>query len=74
MRPTAKGRRALAVARPLWTQAQRAVLQGVGTRAWADAQRHLTRFLEIAVDRRETAAPPGIANVADSGKNAGGRA
>jgi DNA-binding MarR family transcriptional regulator len=52
VRPTAKGRRALAVARPLWTQAQRAVLQGVGTRAWADAQRHLSRFLEIAVDRR----------------------
>ena len=45
VRPTAKGRRAL-------TQAQRAVLQGVGTRAWADAQRHLTRFLGIAVDRR----------------------
>ena len=52
VRTTTKGRRALAVARPLWTQAQRAVLQGVGTRAWADAQRHLTRFLEIAVDRR----------------------
>src|SRR5262245_13200386 len=52
VRPTTKGRRALAVARPLWAQAQRAVLQGVGSRAWADAQRHLTRFLEIAVDRR----------------------
>ena len=52
VRPTTKGLRALAVARPLWTHAQRAVLQGVGTRAWADAQRHLTRFLEIAVNRR----------------------
>lgn len=52
MRPTARGRRALAAARPLWAEAQRAALQGVGTRAWADAQRHLTRFLGIAADRR----------------------
>jgi DNA-binding MarR family transcriptional regulator len=53
VKPTSNGRQALAMARPLWAQAQRAVLQGVGIRAWANAQRHLTRVLGIAVDRRE---------------------
>src|SRR5262249_55252515 len=53
VRPTDRGRRVLAVARPPWAKAQRAVLQGMGTRTWAAAQRHLTRFLEIAVDRRK---------------------
>src|SRR3989449_2947993 len=39
MRLTSKGRRALEVARPLWTQAQAKVLREVGTKSWADAQR-----------------------------------
>src|SRR4029453_15050982 len=34
MRLTAKGRRALGVARPLWTQAQATVLRELGTTAW----------------------------------------
>src|SRR5438552_10476731 len=38
MRLTAKGRRALEVARPLWAQAQDTVLREWGTKAWADAQ------------------------------------
>src|SRR6267142_644992 len=38
MRLTAKGRRALEVARPMWAQAQGKVLRALGTKAWADAQ------------------------------------
>jgi DNA-binding MarR family transcriptional regulator len=52
MRLTAKGRRALEVARPLWAQAQDKVLREVGTTAWADAQRRLTRLFHVAVKRR----------------------
>src|SRR5713226_3184025 len=52
MRLTAKGRRALEVARPLWAQAQDKVLRELGTKAWADAQRRLTHLLHVAVKKR----------------------
>jgi DNA-binding MarR family transcriptional regulator len=52
MRLTAKGRRALAVARPLWAQAQDQVLREWGTTAWADAQRRLAHLLDVAVKNR----------------------
>ena len=52
MRLTAKGRRALEVARPLWAQAQGKVLRELGTKAWADAQRRLTRLHHVAVRKR----------------------
>src|SRR5213594_376240 len=52
MRLTSKGRRALAVARPLWSQAQDKVLRELGTKAWADAQRRLTHVLDVAVTKR----------------------
>jgi DNA-binding MarR family transcriptional regulator len=52
MRLTAKGRRALEIARPLWAQAQQKVLREIGTKAWADAQRRLTHLLHIAVEKR----------------------
>ena len=52
MRLTAKGRRALGRARPLWAQAQGKVLRELGTTAWADAQRRLTRLLHVAVRKR----------------------
>src|SRR6059036_3100411 len=52
MRLTAKGRRALEVARPLWAQAQDKVLREWGTKAWADAQRRLAHLLYVAVRRR----------------------
>src|SRR6266545_3111962 len=52
MRLTAKGRRALEVARPLWAQAQDKVLRELGTKAWADAQRRLTRLHPVAVQKR----------------------
>ncbi len=52
MRLTAKGTRALAVARPLWAQAQDRVLRELGTKGWADAQRRLTHLLHIAVEKR----------------------
>jgi DNA-binding MarR family transcriptional regulator len=52
MRLTSKGRRALDVARPLWAQAQGKVLRGLGTKAWADAQRRLTRLHHVAVQKR----------------------
>ena len=52
MRLTAKGRRALDVARPLWGRAQNRVLGELGTRAWADAQRRLARLLHVAVEKR----------------------
>src|SRR5207253_4910872 len=53
MRLTSKGRRALEVARPLWIQAQAKVLREVGTKAWADAQRQLTRLHHVAVKKRQ---------------------
>jgi len=52
MRLTAKGRRALEIARPLWAQAQQKVLREIGTNAWADAQRRLTHLLHVAVEKR----------------------
>src|SRR6266850_2423292 len=52
MRLTRKGRRVLNVARPLWAQAQGKVLRGLGTKAWADAQRRLTRLHQVAVKKR----------------------
>src|SRR5256884_1088753 len=53
MRLTSKGRRAVEVARPLWAQAQGNVLRELGTKAWADAQRRLTRVHHVAVKKRE---------------------
>ena len=53
MRLTARGRRALAVARPLWARAQNKVLRELGTTAWADAQRRLTHLLHLAVKKRD---------------------
>src|SRR2546422_554315 len=53
MRLTSKGRRALEVARPLWAQAQGKVLRELGTKAWADAQRQLTRLHHVAVKKRQ---------------------
>jgi len=52
MRLTARGRRVLDVARPLWAQAQDKVLRELGTRAWDDAQRRLSRLLHVAVKKR----------------------
>ncbi len=52
MRLTAKGRRTLEVARPLWAQAQGKVLRELGTKAWADAQRRLTRLHHVAIQKR----------------------
>ncbi len=52
MRLTAKGRRVLAVARPLWSQAQNKVLRELGTKAWADVQRRLAHVLLVAVKKR----------------------
>src|SRR5437016_3396788 len=56
MRLTAKGRRALEVARPLWAQAQDTVLREWGTKAWADAQCRLTHLLHVAVEKRRAVA------------------
>jgi DNA-binding MarR family transcriptional regulator len=53
MRLTSKGRRALEVARPLWAQAQGKVLRELGAKAWADAQRRLTRLHHVAVKKRQ---------------------
>jgi DNA-binding MarR family transcriptional regulator len=53
MRLTSKGKRALEVARPLWAQAQGKVLRELGTKAWADAQRQLTRLHDVAVKKRQ---------------------
>src|SRR6266403_2569847 len=53
MRLTSKGRRALEAARPLWAQAQGKVLRELGTKAWADAQRRLTRLHHVAVEKRQ---------------------
>jgi DNA-binding MarR family transcriptional regulator len=52
MRLTARGRRALDVARPLWAQAQGKILRELGTKAWADAQRRLAHLLSVTVKRR----------------------
>src|SRR5262245_35682870 len=52
MRLTVKGRRILAVARPLWVKAQDKVLRELGTAAWTDARRRLTRLLHVAVETR----------------------
>jgi DNA-binding MarR family transcriptional regulator len=52
MRLTAKGRRALEVARPPWAQAQDEVLSELGTKGWADAKRRLARLLDVAVESR----------------------
>ena len=49
---TAKGRRALEAARPLWARAQDRVLRELGTTAWANAQRRLAHLLRIAVKKR----------------------
>jgi DNA-binding MarR family transcriptional regulator len=66
MRLTAKGRRILEAARPLWAQAQRKVLRELGTKGWADAQRRLTHLHHVAAKRRrlgpdERTGPPGRA-------------
>src|SRR5712692_8779168 len=53
MRLTSKGRRALEVARPLWAHAQGKVLRELGTKAWTDAQRQLTRLHHVAVKKRQ---------------------
>ncbi|HEX2439816.1 MAG TPA: MarR family winged helix-turn-helix transcriptional regulator [Methylomirabilota bacterium] len=52
MRLTPAGVRALAVARPLWGQAQQRVIGRWGPRAWAESQRRLARLLHVAVERR----------------------
>jgi DNA-binding MarR family transcriptional regulator len=52
MRLSARGRRALALARPLWARAQATVLRELGTTAWDDVQRRLARLLSIAHERR----------------------
>jgi len=49
---TAKGRRALEVARPLWADAQAKVLHELGTKAWADVQRRLAYLFHVAVKRQ----------------------
>ena len=52
MRLTAKGRRVLDVARPLWARAQDRVLRELGAKAWDDAQRRLSRVFDVVVDKR----------------------
>ena len=52
MRLTAKGRRVLDVARPLWARAQDRVLRELGAKAWDDAQRRLSRVFHVVVDKR----------------------
>ena len=52
MRLTAKGRRALEVARPMWAQAQGKVVRALGAKAWADAQGRLARLHHVAVKKR----------------------
>jgi DNA-binding MarR family transcriptional regulator len=52
MRLTAKGRAALATARPLWSQAQAQVLRELGVKGWADARRRLAHLLDVAVRTR----------------------
>ena len=55
MRLTARGRKTLEVARPLWAPAQDTVLREWGTTAWADAQRRLAHLLHVAVRKRKPA-------------------
>ena len=55
MRLTAKGRRTLDIARPLWAQAQASVLRELGSTAWDEAQRRLTRLLHVATVTRQRA-------------------
>ena len=52
MRLTAKGRRALKVARPLWAQVQDKVLRELGTNAWVDTQQRLAHLRRVAVKSR----------------------
>jgi len=52
MRLTAKGRRVLQVARPLWAQVQDKVLRELGTNAWVDTQRRLAHLRHVAVKSR----------------------
>jgi DNA-binding MarR family transcriptional regulator len=59
LRLTGKGRRAVAIARPLWARAQDQVVRELATSAWADAQRRLRRLLHVAVQRRRAGAIPG---------------
>lgn len=49
---TAKGRRALNAARPLWARAQERVLRELGTKAWADVQSRLACLLHVAIRKR----------------------
>ena len=58
LRLTAKGRRAVAIARPLWARAQEQVVRELGTSAWADAQRRLRHLLHVAVARRRSTPTP----------------
>ena len=53
MRLTPRGRRVLEAARPLWAQAQGKVVRELGTKAWADAQRQLSRLHHVAVKKRQ---------------------
>jgi DNA-binding MarR family transcriptional regulator len=55
MRLTARGRRALEAARPLWARAQDTVLREFGQAAWSEARRRLARLLDVAARRRDTA-------------------
>ena len=55
MRLAPAGRRALAVARPLWAQTQKKVLRELGTTGWADSRRRLTHLLRLAVEKRALA-------------------
>ena len=52
MRLTPAGARALAMARPLWAQAQQRVIGQWGPRSWAESQRRLASLLHVAVERR----------------------
>lgn len=58
MRLTARGRRALEVARPLWAQAQQKVLRELGSTAWDDVQRRLAHLLRVAVAKRRRTRKP----------------
>ena len=58
LRPTAKGRRVLDVAWPLWAQAQDTVLRELGTKGWAATRRRPAQVLAVAVDRRERGRMP----------------
>jgi DNA-binding MarR family transcriptional regulator len=49
---TTEGRRALEVARPLWTRAQDRMLHELGTKTWVGAQRWLDHVRHVAVKKR----------------------